>query len=109
MLTTTHLTPGERLRIARRRTGNTQAQEATDIGMPLGAYKLAERDEAQPWNIPVPRVGKLSDFEACIVRRTRRGLTQTALANMIGVSKWWVCLMEQGKAPTDTLVGFWNN
>lgn len=101
------LTPGERLRIERRRGGWTQPEAAQYYGMPHGAYKLAERDEPQAWDIPPIILRGIVDHEYCTVLRKREGLTQQQLADRIGVSKWWVCLMERGDAPVDTLLRYW--
>lgn len=101
------LTNGEKLRIYRRREQSTQAATAKDCGLPLGAYKKLERDEECNWDLPAPSLGKLEDHEKCVVLRMRKGLTQQQLADKIGVTKWWLCLMEQGEAPVATLLDHW--
>lgn len=103
------MTAGERLRIHRRREGLTQAQAAAKLAMPLGSYKLAEDDDAPDcWDIPRPAVGRLQDHEYCFLRRRREGLTLDDLAPKVGVTKWWLCLMEKGKAPVNTLMQYWS-
>ena len=108
MLTTTDLTSGERLRIKRRRENLTQADLAQQIGVPLGTYKRMEADDAPDcWEVPSVALGRLQPHEACLVMRKREGLTLDALSDKVGLSKWWLCLIEQGKAPADSLVAYW--
>lgn len=109
LVTTTELTTGERLRVKRRRMGLTQAEQAEQIGMPLGAYKRAEADDTpECWDIEPPSIGRLEPHEACLVMRRRAGLTLDDLSYKIGLSKWWLCLMEQGKVPTSPrLLAHW--
>jgi transcriptional regulator with XRE-family HTH domain len=98
---------GERLRTVRRREGLTQANAAAAYGMPLGAYKMAERDQPQAWSIPAPVLRTLRTYEACLILRKRLGLTLDQLSDEMGISKWWLCLMEQGKAPVGRLSSYW--
>lgn len=108
MLHTNHLTNGEKLRIERRRAGNTQAKEAKLRALPLGAYKKLERGEASEcYTLLSSLRGMLKNHETCMVLRLRKGLTQQQLADKIGVTKWWLCLMEQGEAPVATLLDHW--
>jgi len=102
------LTPGERLRILRRREGKTQAQAAKAMDMPLSTYKAAEAGEDTPtWEIAVGEVGRLTDAEFCYISRRRKGLTLDDLAEQVGLSKWTICLMERGRAPIATLLDYW--
>lgn len=101
------LSRGERLRINRRRWGFTQAAEARRCRMSLGAYKLAEADGPQARKIRPPALRRLKDYEACLILRRRAGLTLGDLSERIQLSKWWLCLIEQGKAPVATLLNYW--
>lgn len=85
----------------------TQAEAAVYHSMPLGAYKLAEADQPQPWAIPKPTLGALELHESCLIMRRRKGLTLAKLAPMIGISKWWLCLMERGDAPVARIANYW--
>jgi DNA-binding XRE family transcriptional regulator len=105
--TTSKLTNAERLRIARRRAGATQEQWARMHGMSLRAYKAAESGAKNAPSIRAPALDKLRPNEACRVLRMRKGLTLGDVADKLGVTKWWLCLMEQGKAPVATLLKFW--
>lgn len=109
MLSIRDLTTGERLIIARRRNDETQQAAAKRLGMPLGPYKLAEKDTpSKSWRVPIPSLDKLQPHEVCRLLRVRKGLTLDDLSRRMGVSKWWICLMEQGKAPTATLLEYWS-
>jgi DNA-binding XRE family transcriptional regulator len=103
--TTCKLNNAERLRIARRRAGATQEKWARSYGVSLRTYKAAEAGEGG--NIRAPSIGELLPHEACKVLRMRKGLTLAELAGKLGVTPWWLCLMEQGKAPVATLLKFW--
>tara|TARA_R110000803_G_scaffold20201_18_gene52306 strand:- start:3255 stop:3530 length:276 start_codon:yes stop_codon:yes gene_type:complete len=88
----------------------TQAEEASRRKMPLGAYKRAELDDTpECWlsHLVAPGLGRLHDFESCFVLRKRSAMTLDDLSAKIGLSKWWLCLIEQGRAPAATLVDYW--
>lgn len=97
------LTKGERLTVLRRRSGKTQAQAAKVADLTLNAYRERELNED-----PDGRPLRLTPAEYCFVRRRRAGLTLDELAPKVGVSKWWICQMEKGRAPADRLVSFWS-
>lgn len=105
--TTSKLSNAERLRIARRRAGYTQAEWADRYRVSLRAYKAAEAGAEDAPSIRSPAIGELLPHEACRVLRMRKGLTLNKLAGKLKVTPWWVCLMEQGKAPVGTLLKFW--
>lgn len=105
--TTSKLTNGERLRTARRRARQTQEKYANIRGVSLRAYKLAESDAKGAPSVRAPAIGELLPHEACMILRKRKGLTLADLAGKLGVTPWWLCLMEQGKAPVATLLKFW--
>ena len=105
---TKELTKGERLLLDRRRLQMTQMQYAKLLGVPLGSYKRAERDEGTGrWEIPDPALRRIEPREACLVKRRRSGKTIDEIAQEIKRSKWWVCLMERGKAPDASLREYW--
>lgn len=104
--TTSELKNNERLRVARERLGRTQVNYAKQHGVSLRAYKAAEAGDEDA-AIRAPAIGALRPHEACRVLRRRKGLTLEQLAAKLGVTPWWLCLMEQGKAPVATLLKFW--
>lgn len=76
--------------------------------MPLIAYRRAESGEAvDSWSIPEPSIGKLRPNEICTLLRRRSGMTLDQLSEAIKVSKWYLCQMERGSAPTKRLLEFW--
>lgn len=106
MLTASQLTLGERLRIFRRRYLRTQAEQARVMKVPLGTYKRMEADEIEADRMPI---GRVEPHEACMIMRRRKGMTLEQLGEEIGLTKWWICQMETGQAPTTTLVAYWSN
>lgn len=56
----------------------------------------------------VPDVGELQAHELCFIKRRRENMTQQQCADLIGVARYWLMLMETGKAPSDRLEAFWN-
>jgi len=103
---TTDLTSGERLLILRRRTGRSQRDEAERRGITLYRYKRYEADEQTTQDEPV---GELKSHERCLILRRRERMSLDDLASELGVSRWWACQMEYGRAPADRLVKFWEN
>lgn len=101
------LTYGERLAVVRRRRGETQGRAARRLRLSTYAYRALENAEFRPPDGPQVRVGKLKDFEACRLLRIRRGWSLPTVADRIGLSRWWVCLMERGQRPAERLVAFW--
>ena len=102
------LSPGQRLVIARRRLGETQAEAALRLGLPESAYCCAELDQSCVWDIPVPTLGRLRPHEKCLFERLRYGRqSQQAVANAVGVSRYWLGQMERGLANCDRLVQYW--
>lgn len=108
MLTTNELTVGERLRVARRREGLTQAQMAEDLGIPFNTYRRIEDDTETGWTLPSMPLGKLQEHEIYAVLRRRERMTLDDLADRVGLSKWWLCQIERGKVPaSEQLVDYW--
>lgn len=106
-LSTSQLTNGEKLFILRRRACNTQEREARLSELPISAYKKLENDEKCAYALKAGPVGKLLDYEACVAQRRRAGYTLDDLVEKVGLTKWWLCQIEKGKAPVDTLLAFW--
>lgn len=107
LLKVSQLTKGEKLFTARRRVGRTQAQEANAVGLPLHVYKRMEKDIDTGYSLRPAGLGKLRPYEACVILRKRNGMTLDDLADAAGLTKWWLCQIEKGKAPVDTLARFW--
>jgi hypothetical protein len=78
--------------------------------MPLGSYKKLEADQPPDcWDVPDVDLDGLQTHEACMLMRKREGLTLDDLADKIELTKWWLCLMEQGKAPIASLLKYWSS
>jgi DNA-binding XRE family transcriptional regulator len=107
MLTTTQLTPSERLLIQRRRDGNTQPKAAAAMGVSEWHYRMIEAGN-RPGSCPTVAIGKLMPYEAAFLMRRRRGIKRSELAKMIGVSCWWLTQMERGKTTSTRLIDFWS-
>lgn len=105
MLSTSDLDPHERLLIARRRDGVSQADAATAFGMSAWEYRLAEAGRR-----PVPRIklGRLAPHEACFLMRRRAGMQRKFLAAKLRVSPFWLTQMERGKVNATRLIDHWS-
>lgn len=103
---TSELSPGERLKIYRRRKGLNQDAMADSLGLSLYAYRRVE-EESDLCDF-VPPLGHLSQREQCYIARLRRGWTLAQAAEKIPCSRWWLRKMERGDAPINKLWNFWN-
>lgn len=104
------MTVGERLLIARRRSGESQETIARRLGMTRNVYGRVERDDEDIHSgISLPELGELSQEEICILLRRRAGLTQEECAEKIGVTRFWFNQMETGKVSSSDLVKFWES
>lgn len=103
-----NLSSGERALIYRRRMGIKQSDMAKAFGMSRRAYGQAEAAD----KIDLPGfmivVEPLAPNEKCFLWRYRSGFSQKELAEFMGISRYWLNLMELGRAPTDRLEAFWN-
>ena len=106
LVKTRDLTAGERLLIARRRIRRkTQAKAAAEHGVHFAKYAAWEKDQGD--DIPSVKVGRLEEHEQCFILRRREDLTQDALAEALGCSVNWLCMMERGDAPVARLLAYW--
>jgi len=104
------LTDGERLLIARRRSGESQETIARRHGITRNVYGRIERDDEEfRAGIALPELGELTDDEKCLLLRRRSGLTQEECAEYLGVTRFWFNQMETGKVPCSDLVKFWES
>lgn len=99
------LTRGERLYLARVRSGLTQHEAAHKHGVHVERYRAWERDQRDDG--PLLNLPRLRLPEACRLRRRQAGLTQKQLAAILGVSKLWVVRMENEHAPITLLASHW--
>lgn len=108
LLRTSDLTRGEKLYIKRKRLGLSQIEMSVDIGVLHSQYRAMEQDleGAEP---PYISLGKLLECESYCVQRVRAGINKTKLAKEIGVSIYWLRLMERGDAPVKRLAEYWRD
>lgn len=98
------LTQGERFLIARRRHGWSQREHAAFLGVTLYRYRAWEGDAEKAPSMPL---GRLQPHEECFVRRRRAGIPLQAMADRLGVSRFWLAQMESGRAPVGALEAWW--
>lgn len=103
---TSELTKGERLMIRRRRMNLSQSEMANELGVSLYRYRLWEAGEDLA-EAPKITLGRIHDFEVCVIQRRRAGVDAKKLAAQLGVSRWWLTQMEYGRGPADRLVTYW--
>ena len=102
---TRDLTNGEKLVVKRRRADESQREAATGFSVSLYRYRRWESDQDKPPNVSL---GQLKPHEGCFMRRRRAGISLKTLADVLGVSRWWLCQMEYGNVATDRLVQHWS-
>lgn len=91
------ITPGETLRIDRRRRGLSIPAEAERRGLTEREWRHLETDRTAPWFV-LPLVMPLAQHEILYLRRTRAGISQTDLARTLGLSRFWLGEKERGRA-----------
>lgn len=77
--------------------------------MPESSYCCAELDQQHGWKIDAPRLGRLREYEKCLIFRLRRGLSQQEVADAIGCSRYWFGKMERGEVTWETLARYWRS
>lgn len=102
------LSEGERALIYRRRMRLSQKDMAKSFGMKRREYGIAEAngDLKLPGFMVV--VEPLEPCEQCFLWRYRSGWTQRECADLMGITRYWYNLMENGRAPSGRLEAFWN-
>lgn len=78
---------------------------ADDLGVTLYCYRRWEDDTADGDDVSL---GKLLPHEVCFILRRRAGMSLKDLADALGVSRWWACKMEYGRANVERLVDYWS-
>lgn len=103
------LTPGELLLIWRRRTGWNQLEAAQYYKVSIFHYKLAEYDKAKdfPYNKKIQIT--LRPYEKCLLYRKRSKKSQSEIASLLNIGRYWLRLQETGKIPCTKLLEFWEN
>jgi len=106
-LRTSALSKGERLLIDRRRRGETQVDAGRRFGITTFRYREWELD-LDP-KAPTVKPGRLTDLEVCYLRRRRAKHTLPQLADLMGISRFWLNQMERGSANPERLIAYWRS
>ncbi len=105
------LTPGEKLKLNRRRLGcrhgQSQKKAAKRWRVTLYRYRQAETDRLEDYAGLMPRLIELREYEACYILRLRKNLSVIKMAKKIKVSEWWLIKMEHGREDSAKLVNHW--
>ena len=101
------VTRGEKLLIERKRRGEKQIEAARRYETNLSYYCQWETDKSEE----NPRKSKMRLYghERCALYRRRAGLMQKELAKKVGLSRYGVNLMENGRLRCRVLVEYWEN
>lgn len=109
--TVDNLTPAERLVLARRRTGLSGPDLAKKLKMrrhDLQNMELGTREpEGKEVMGMIRTVKSASIAELCYIARRRTSKNTSEVADEVGLSRQWVCLMERGKVSADKLASHW--
>ena len=105
MLSTSNLTPAERMIIWRRRNDMSQTAAAVHLKVSPWTYRLWENGERS--DQPNVVIGKLHEYEACFIQRRRLAMTRKECAKQVGISPWWLTNMERGRIDAQRLIDFW--
>jgi DNA-binding XRE family transcriptional regulator len=102
------LTRGAKLELLRKRDKLTRKELADNLQVCSGTiYNLEKGITKRGGNLPHPDVGSLTKEEQFKLQRKLTGMTQAQVAKEIGVCRYSVILMEQGKIDSERLVKFW--
>lgn len=102
-----NLSEGEQALIYRRRMRMSQKDMAALVGVKRRRYSEIEGKGSKVMAFAMA-VEPLEPHEKCLVWRRRSGWTQQACADLMGITRYWYNLMENGKAGTTKLEAFWN-
>lgn len=103
------LSTGERWLIWRRRETISQSQVAESVNLPRRRYSEFELGIGNyVLHLDAPAVDNLTEAEKCFIWRRRSGWTQQACADLMGITRYWYNLMENGKVTSEKLEAFWN-
>ena len=102
----TDLTAAEKLKLDRRRRGESQEKAAKHWGVSFYKYREAEDGKRNLRGVR-PALGKLRPYEICFIRRIRSDISVKKMAKKLKRHPWWISQMERGKQPADELVEHW--
>lgn len=99
-------TKGESLVIWRRRKQLNQIDAARYYAVRPDTYRGWEADR-RTHDQESYHAGELKPHETCYLLRRRAGKYQKDIATEMGISRQWVIQMEEGTAPVERLVAYW--
>lgn len=100
---------GERLVLMRHRSGISQEDAAKKMRVGRFIYGAWERGEVPEKMMPTVKLfRRVTELERLMLYRKRSHMTQRRLAMYIGVSRYWLNLMENGGADCAKLKEFWD-
>jgi DNA-binding XRE family transcriptional regulator len=82
----------------------TQAQMAKENNITIAEYGRVERGDTHSINEDPP---SLADHELALLYRRRAKATQAEMAEWLDCSRYWINLMETGKADCTMLLWYW--
>lgn len=101
------LSDAAKLGIIRRRAKKTRKQAAQDLQVSPSTVYNWERGKTEPKIKVDENLYELTEREQFYLNRKIEGSTQAQVAKELGVSRYWVILMEQGKVDGERLRKFW--
>ncbi len=107
MLKLQDLTKPEKLLLYRKRKKLTQREMAKEFGCSFKEYMFWESG-----GIAIPdyiSISNLQPHEKCFIYRRRAGTPQKVVAKELGRCRHWVRYMENGTAPVDELLWYWEH
>lgn len=104
----TGLSEGEKALLYRRRMRISQKAMAKSFSMTRREYGIAEANGTLKLPGFMIVVEPLEPHEQCFLWRHRSGWTQQECADLMGITRYWYNLMENGRASSDRLEAFWN-
>ena len=107
------LTKAEKMVVARKRLKQSQRQRSEILGVPFGRYRQWEsgvENLLEDFKCPDTSIKEsdLYEYEICMLKRRRAGLTQSKIARLLGVTAVWVRKMEAGDGNVKRLKEYWN-
>lgn len=109
-ISSSKLTNGERLLVARRRRDETQNEAAKRMRLTPYTYRRLESDKPVAIDrarCVIPKLGRLREHEVLFLMRVRAGVKIGPLAERIGCARWWLARMERGEAQIERLRAWW--
>jgi DNA-binding XRE family transcriptional regulator len=101
------LTHAAKLGLIRRRAGQTREETARALQVSPSTVYNWERGKTRSKITFDEELVELSEKEQFYLNRKIDGMTQATLAKELGVSRYWVILMEQGKVDGKRLKKYW--